>query len=181
MDLLPTTLPGVILIQPKIHRDERGFFLESYHEPRYQAAGVKATFIQDNHSASVKDTLRGLHLQLKRPQAKLLRCTEGEIFDVAVDVRRSSPSFGKWFGATLTAENARQMYVPEGFAHGFLVLSKQAQVEYKCSDVYVPDDQITVSWKDPQIGIEWLIAEPILSPKDRDAKTLSELKDFLPS
>jgi dTDP-4-dehydrorhamnose 3,5-epimerase len=180
MELLPTSLPGVLLIQPKVHRDARGFFIETYHAPRYKEAGVKDEFIQDNQSASVQRTLRGLHAQIRRPQAKLVRCIEGSIFDVAVDVRQGSPTFGKWFGAVLSAENARQMYVPAGFVHGFAVSSPTAQVEYKCSDIYVADDQLTVLWNDPAIGIDWGIQDPILSEKDKAAKPLAELMEFLP-
>jgi dTDP-4-dehydrorhamnose 3,5-epimerase len=180
MELLPTTLPGVLLIQPKIHRDERGFFIETFHAPRYAAAGVEAEFIQDNQSSSVQRTLRGLHAQIRRPQAKLVRCIEGEILDVAVDVRKGSPMFGRWFAAILNADNCRQMYIPTGFVHGFAVLSDRAQVEYKCSDVYVPDDQLTVLWNDPKIGVDWGIEDPILSPKDKVARPLSEVMDQLP-
>jgi dTDP-4-dehydrorhamnose 3,5-epimerase len=181
MELLPTSLLGVLLIQPKINRDGRGFFVETFHEPRYREAGVTARFVQDNHSSSVKNTVRGLHAQLRRPQAKLVRCVEGEIFDVAVDVRKGSPHFGKWFGALLSADNARQLYVPEGFVHGFAVLSERAQVEYKCSDVYVADDQFTVLWNDPGIGVDWGVAEPILSDKDKLAPPLSDVMGLLPS
>jgi dTDP-4-dehydrorhamnose 3,5-epimerase len=181
MEMLPTGLPGVLLIQPAIHRDERGFFIETYHAPRYREAGVDADFVQDNQSSSLKNTLRGLHAQVRRPQAKLVRCIEGAIFDVAVDVRRGSPFFGKWFGAVLNAENCRQMYVPKGFVHGFVVISDRAQVEYKCSDVYVADDQLTVLWNDPQLGVNWGVKDPILSPKDKSAKTLAELQDLLPA
>jgi dTDP-4-dehydrorhamnose 3,5-epimerase len=180
MELLPTSLPGVILIQPKIHRDDRGFFIETFHEPRYLAAGVTAHFVQDNQSSSVKNTLRGLHIQLKRPQAKLVRCIEGEIFDVAVDVRQGSASFGKWFGTLLNENNAQQMYIPEGFAHGFSVLSAKAQVEYKCSDIYLAEEQLTVPWNDPSIGIDWRVSDPILSAKDQVAKPLAKLLDLLP-
>lgn len=181
MELLPTSLPGVLLIQPKVHRDERGFFVETFQIPRYKEAGVTVDFVQDNQSASQKNTLRGLHAQIQRPQAKLVRCIEGEIFDVAVDVRKGSPNFGKWFGALLNAENCRQMYVPAGFVHGFAVMTERAQVEYKCSDIYVPDDQLTVLWNDPQIGVQWGIQDPILSPKDKGAKTLAQQMDLLPN
>jgi dTDP-4-dehydrorhamnose 3,5-epimerase len=181
MEFLPTSLPGVLLIQPKIHRDERGFFIETYHEARYLESGIPTRFVQDNQSSSVQGTLRGLHAQLKHPQAKLVRCIEGEILDVAVDIRQGSPSFSKWFAARLSAENARQMYVPVGFVHGFLVLSERAQVEYKCSDIYVPNDQLTLRWNDPDIGIDWGRKDPILSEKDRSAKSLIELKEFLPN
>lgn len=181
MKILTTSLPGVLVIEPKIHKDERGFFIETYHEERYIASGITKHFVQDNQSASVKNTLRGLHAQVKRPQAKLVRCIEGEIFDVAVDVRKGSPTFGKWYGVLLNAQTARQMYIPEGFAHGFAVLSESVQVEYKCSDIYVANDQLTVLWNDPAIGIGWPVQNPILSPKDRDAKPLSALADLLPS
>jgi dTDP-4-dehydrorhamnose 3,5-epimerase len=181
MEILPCPLPGVVFIQPQVHRDARGFFIETYHAPRYREAGVDTDFVQDNQSSSVRGTLRGLHAQLKRPQAKLLRCSQGEIFDVAVDVRKGSPSFGKWFGAVLSADNARQLYVPAGFVHGFAVLSERALVEYKCSDVYVPDDQLSVLWNDPAIGVDWGIQDPILSMKDSQAKPLAELMDLLPS
>jgi dTDP-4-dehydrorhamnose 3,5-epimerase len=181
LELLLCTLPGVLLIQPKIHRDERGFFVETFHAPRYREAGVDVDFVQDNQSSSIRGTLRGLHAQVKRPQAKLVRCIEGEIFDVAVDVRKGSPNFGKWFGALLNAENCRQMYVPAGFVHGFAVKSDRAQVEYKCSDVYVAEDQLTVLWNDPKIGIDWGVSDPILSPKDKAAKALADLMDQLPS
>jgi dTDP-4-dehydrorhamnose 3,5-epimerase len=180
MNVLTTSLPGVLVIEPKIHRDERGFFIETYHEERYLASGITTRFIQDNQSASVQNTLRGLHAQIRRPQAKLVRCIEGEIFDVAVDARKGSPTFGKWYGVFLNSQTARQMYIPEGFVHGFTVVSPAAQVEYKCSDVYVADDQLTVLWNDPAIGIVWPVQNPILSPKDRDAKPLNELLDLLP-
>ncbi len=169
------------MVEPKVIRDDRGFFVETYHEMRYSAFGMPARFVQDNQSSSVKDTLRGLHAQIKHPQAKLVRCVEGEIYDVAVDIRRGSPTFGKWFGATLNADNALQMYVPVGFVHGFAVTSDRAQVEYKCSDIYYPEDQLTVLWNDAAIGIQWPISNPILSAKDRVAKTLKELEGLLPA
>ena len=181
MNVLTTSLPGVLVIEPKIHRDERGFFIETYHEARYLASGISTRFIQDNQSASVQNTLSGLHAQVRRPQAKLVRCIEGEIFDVAVDIRKGSPTFGKWYGTLLNATSARQMYIPEGFVHGFAVLSDSVQVEYKCSEIYVPDDQLTVLWNDPAIGIEWPLKTPILSSKDKAAKPLSDLSDLLPS
>jgi dTDP-4-dehydrorhamnose 3,5-epimerase len=180
MHVEPTALPGVLLITPKVHRDGRGFFIETYHEERYKAAGVAARFVQDNHSQSLRGTLRGLHAQLKRPQAKLVRCVEGSIWDVAVDVRVGSPTFGQWVGAELSAETGRQIYVPTGFVHGFAVLSESAQVEYKCSDIYVPDDQLTVRWDDPQLKVEWPVQAPVLSDKDRDAPLLDALMGLLP-
>ncbi len=170
-----TFIPDLLVIHPKVHPDARGFFFESYHEPRYQAAGIKARFVQDNHSSSSQGTLRGLHAQLRHPQAKLLRVLQGAIYDVAVDVRKGSGTYGKWFGVELSAENFKQLYVPAGFLHGFYVKSAQAQVEYKCSDIYVADDQVSVRWDDPEIGIQWGAHEPLLSEKDRQAPFLKDL------
>jgi dTDP-4-dehydrorhamnose 3,5-epimerase len=166
MRVLQTELDGVRIIEPTVHRDGRGFFVETYHEARYRDHGIDARFVQDNHSRSVARTLRGLHLQLRHPQAKLVRVVEGEIFDVAVDVRRGSPTFARWVGVTLSAENFKQSFIPPGFAHGFFVVSPQAQVEYKCTDVYRPDDEIGIAWNDPDLAIEWPAAEPLLSPRD---------------
>lgn len=180
MHVEQTSLPGVLLITPKVHRDPRGFFVETYHEERYRAAGVDAHFVQDNHSQSARGTLRGLHAQLKRPQAKLVRCVEGSIWDVAVDVRVGSPTFGRWVGVELSAETAQQIYVPVGFVHGFAVLSERAQVEYKCSDVYVADDQLTVRWDDPELKVEWPVQGALLSDKDRNAPLLRDVMDVLP-
>jgi dTDP-4-dehydrorhamnose 3,5-epimerase len=182
MKFLPTELPGVLLIEPQVWRDERGFFLETYQREKYAAGGVDAVFVQDNHSRSVRGTLRGLHAQLRHPQGKLIRVIEGEIFDVAVDVRRGSPHFGKWMGAWLSAENFRQIYVPPGFVHGFCVTSEIAQVEYKCTDIYDPTSEITVLWNDPALGIQWpdLPTAPLLSKKDQLGKPLAELADRLP-
>lgn len=181
MQVEKTSLPGVLLITPVVHRDPRGFFTETYHRERYLAAGVDAVFVQDNHSQSVRGTLRGLHAQLKRPQAKLVRCVEGVIWDVAVDIRVGSPSFGQWAGAQLSADTGRQIYIPTGFAHGFVVLSERAQVEYKCSEVYVPEDQLGIRWNDPQLGVAWPQAvEPLLSEKDEVAPRLQDLMDRLP-
>jgi dTDP-4-dehydrorhamnose 3,5-epimerase len=178
---LPTELPGVVIVEPDVHRDARGFFVETWSAPKYGEGGIDAVFVQDNHSRSVRGTLRGLHLQTPRAQAKLLRASAGEIFDVAADVRRGSPTFGKWVGVVLSAENARQLFVPAGFAHGFCVLSETADLAYKCTDVYVPSDEITVRWDDPAIGVKWPIAEPLLSARDAAAKTLAELGDRLPA
>lgn len=180
MHVESTAIPGVLLISPKVFADPRGFFVETYHEERYAAAGMSAHFVQDNHSQSAKGTLRGLHAQLKRPQAKLVRCIEGSIWDVAVDVRVGSPTFGKWVGAELSAATAMQIYVPVGFVHGFAVLSERAQVEYKCSDVYVPDDQFSVRWNDPELGVHWPLTDPLLSDKDRDAPLLRDVMQQLP-
>lgn len=180
MKVRPTTLPGVVVVEPVVHRDPRGFFLETYHRRRYEEHGIDAAFVQDNHSASVKDTLRGLHLQATRLQAKLLRVMRGAIFDVAVDVREGSPTFGCWTGETLSDENHHQLYIPAGFAHGFCVLSDRAEVAYKCSDYYVADDEIAIAWNDSDIGVEWPVAEPILSERDRRAPPLAELAGRLP-
>jgi dTDP-4-dehydrorhamnose 3,5-epimerase len=174
----PTELPGVVLIEPDVHRDERGFFLETYQQSRYSGGGVDASFVQDNHSRSGRGTLRGLHAQLKRPQGKLVRVIEGEVFDVAVDIRRGSPHFGRYFGALLSADNFLQLYVPAGFAHGFCVTSEIAQFEYKCTDFYDPEDEFAVSWNDPEIGIPWPLANPLLSAKDAAAPRLSEVESL---
>ena len=180
MKVFPTDLEGVLVIEPQVHRDDRGFFAETFHAPRYAAAGVDATFIQDNHSRSVRNTLRGLHSQLERPQAKLLRVLRGAIFDVVVDVRVGSPTFKRWISVELSDENFRQIFVPVGFAHGFCVLSDVAEVEYKCSDVYQAGDELGLAWNDPEIGVKWPTDDPLLSPKDREGKPLSRLLDRLP-
>lgn len=181
MRSVPATIPGVVIIEPDVYSDPRGFFLETYHADKYRAAGIPGPFVQDNHSRSVQGTLRGLHLQLRRPQGKLVRVIEGEIFDVAVDVRRGSPTFGQWMGVTLTAENFRQCYVPPGFAHGFAVVSPVAQVEYKCTDLYDPKSEIGIAWNDPAIGINWPIATPLLSERDIRHPQLSSVIDQLPA
>lgn len=180
MRVLPTELPGVVIIEADVHRDGRGFFLETYHADRYRDHGIPGPFVQDNHSQSVAGTLRGLHLQLRRPQGKLIRVVEGEVFDVAVDVRRGSPTFGRWVSVTLTADNFRQCYVPPGFAHGFCVVSPIAQLEYKCTDLYDPASEIGIAWNDPAIGISWPVTDPILSQRDSRHPTLAELGDRLP-
>jgi dTDP-4-dehydrorhamnose 3,5-epimerase len=174
MQFIPTELSGVILIEPDVYRDERGFFLETYHAQRYAAGGVTANFVQDNHSYSVQDTLRGLHIQHQRPQGKLVRVLSGEIFDVAVDICPGSPTFRRWVGVVLSAENFRQLYVPPGYAHGFLVLSNDAQVAYKCSDFYHPGGETSIRWDDPDIGINWPSTSPLLSAKDAAALSLHE-------
>jgi dTDP-4-dehydrorhamnose 3,5-epimerase len=174
-------LPGVVLVEPTLFPDERGFFLETFHERKYREGGIAASFVQDNQSRSVQGTLRGLHSQRQHPQGKLVRAIEGEIFDVAVDVRRGSPTFARWVGVRLSAENFHQLYVPPGFVHGFCVLSEFAQVEYKCTDFYAPNDEQSVIWNDPDIGIEWPVAEPVISPKDRVAPRLAEILQQLPS
>jgi dTDP-4-dehydrorhamnose 3,5-epimerase len=180
MKFLPAGLPGVLVIEPDVHKDQRGFFLESYHAQKYRDGGILLPFVQDNHSFSIRGTIRGLHAQQRRPQGKLLRVIDGEIFDVAVDIRRGSPTFGRWVGIHLSSENFRQCYVPPGFAHGFAVLSSSAQLEYKCTDYYDPTDEIGVIWNDPEIGIAWPVESPILSPKDLGAPRLREVADKLP-
>ncbi len=180
MKFVATDLPGVIAIEPRVFRDDRGFFLESYHEEKFTAGGIDVRFVQDNHSRSVLGTLRGLHLQRTRTQGKLIRVIRGEIFDVAVDVRVGAPNFGRWVGLTLSAENFLQLYVPPGFAHGFCVTSEVAEVEYKCTDFYVPDDELTLKWNDPEIGIMWPVTAPLLSVKDQSAKGLAEVMELLP-
>jgi dTDP-4-dehydrorhamnose 3,5-epimerase len=178
--VVPTALPGVLIIEPDVHRDGRGFFLETYHADRYLEYGIRGPFTQDNLSRSTAGTLRGLHLQLERPQGKLIHVVEGEVFDVAVDVRRGSPTFGRWFGIVLAAENFKQCYVPPGFAHGFCVLSPMAQVAYKCTDFYDPTGEIGIAWDDPALAIDWPVAEPMLSERDRHNPTLAAQTDRLP-
>jgi dTDP-4-dehydrorhamnose 3,5-epimerase len=177
---IPTELPGVIIIEPRVLTDARGFFFESYHAPRYAEAGITVTFVQDNHSSSAKGTIRGLHYQLRRPQAKLLRVIRGSVLDVAVDIRRGSPTFGRWVGVELSAENKRQLFVPAGFGHGFCATSDVAELEYKCSDVYVADDQHGVLWNDPTIAIKWPARDPILSDADRAYRPLTLEREDLP-
>jgi len=177
---MPAAIPGVVIIEPDVHRDPRGFFLETYHAEKYRAAGIDGPFVQDNHSRSARGTLRGLHLQLKHPQGKLVRVIEGEIFDVAVDVRRGSPTFGRWVGVTLSAENFRQCYLPPGFAHGFAVVSAIAQVEYKCTDLYDPKDELGLAWNDPSLAIEWPLGEPFLSARDTGHPLLADVMERLP-
>jgi len=177
---LATELPGVVLVEPDLHRDRRGFFLETYHLEKYRAGGIEGTFVQDNHSRSARGALRGLHAQVRAPQAKLVRAVEGEMFDVAVDIRRGSPRFGRWVGHRLSGDNFLQLYIPPGFAHGFCVLSEVVHVEYKCTAFYDADDEITVAWNDPEIGIAWPLDDPTLSAKDAAAPPLAALLDRLP-
>ena len=180
MRFVPTDLPGVILIEPDVHRDDRGFFIETYHVDKYQAGGIGSLFVQDNHSRSARGTVRGLHLQIRHPQGKLIRVVEGEIFDVAVDVRRGSPTFGRFIGMTLSAENFIQCYVPPGFAHGFCVVSPFAQVEYKCTDRYDPESEVGIAWNDPTLAIPWPVDLPILSDRDRRHPGLAQVTESLP-
>lgn len=180
MKTISTDLPGVVVIEPQVFTDARGFFFESYNAERYAEAGIPATFVQDNHSCSTKSTIRGLHYQFRHPQAKLLRVIRGAVFDVAVDIRRGSPTFGRWVGIELSAQNKRQLFIPAGLAHGFCVTSDRAEVEYKCTDFYVPDDQHGVLWSDPRIGIAWPVQDPVLSEKDKNYLPLGSDRDDLP-
>ena len=174
MRFLATSLPGVILIEADVFGDERGFFLETYRQEEFAAAGIDLPFVQDNHSGSVRGVLRGLHYQEPFAQGKLIRCAAGAVFDVAVDIRKGSPSFGRWFGTELSADNKVQMWVPPGFAHGFCVTSAWGEIVYKCTDVWRKEHDRAIAWNDPAIGIEWPIAEPLLSAKDAAAPRLRE-------
>ncbi|MGD0799087.1 MAG: dTDP-4-dehydrorhamnose 3,5-epimerase [Acidobacteriaceae bacterium] len=179
MQLIPTELKDVLILEPKVFGDERGFFLEAYNEATFKALGLPTHFMQDNHSGSRKGVLRGLHYQLKQPQGKLVRALRGEIFDAAVDLRRDSPQFGRWFGLVLSAENKRQLWIPPGYAHGFLVLSEFAEVSYKATELYAPAYERSVLWNDPAIGIEWpLEGEPTLSEKDRAGALLADAETY---
>ncbi len=166
MRFIETSLPGVLLIEPDVFEDNRGFFMETYHQDKYASCRINRVFVQDNYSYSQKGTLRGLHYQFPHPQAKLAFALSGEIYDVAVDIRRGSPTFGKWLGVSLSAENRRQIFVPEGFAHGFCVVSETAKVLYKCTNFYYPEHDHGVLWSDPEIGIDWPVKTPQLSDKD---------------
>lgn len=177
MNVIETDLPEVLLIEPKVFGDERGFFMETWHGPRYAEAGIPEHFVQDNLSFSQRGVLRGLHFQNPQPQGKLVSVLQGEVFDVAVDIRVGSPNFGKWTGAFLSAENKRQLWVPPNFAHGFVVTGDNALFSYKCTDYYAPANEGTVLWNDPEIGIQWPIQEPTLSDKDRAARPLSEMPE----
>ncbi|MDB5996928.1 MAG: rfbC [Pseudomonas sp.] len=180
MNVIETALPGVLILEPKVFGDERGFFYESFNAKAFEdATGLKRQFVQDNHSRSQKGVLRGLHFQLENTQGKLVRVTAGEVLDVAVDVRRSSPNFGQWAGVRLSAENRRQLWVPEGFAHGFVVLSEFAEFLYKTTDYYNPTAERCLRWDDPTLAIDWQLDEaPKLSAKDQVGKTLQEIELF---
>lgn len=176
MNFLPTGLPGVVLIEPKVFGDARGFFMETFRHSAFAEAGIDVQFVQDNHSASARGVLRGLHYQLAKPQGKLVRVTQGSAFDVAVDLRRSSPAFGKHVGVELSADNKRMLWVPPGFAHGFLALSEHVEFQYKCTDYYDPASERSVLWNDPALGIQWPLApgeSPRLSAKDAAGTTLA--------
>ena len=181
MEFKPTQFPVVILVKPAVFSDERGFFMETYRAENFAKAGIADNFVQDNHSGSVQGTLRGLHYQIRQPQGKLVQVVSGEIFDVAVDLRRSSQLFGKWVGEILSAENKRQLWIPVGFAHGFYVLSEWADVIYKVTDYYAPEWDRTLLWNDPDIGIDWPLIDGsalLISDKDADGLTLEEAETF---
>jgi dTDP-4-dehydrorhamnose 3,5-epimerase len=180
MNATPLAIPDVILFEPKVFGDDRGFFFESFNQARFEeAVGHAVSFVQDNHSKSSKGVLRGLHYQIQQTQGKLVRVTQGEVFDVAVDIRRSSPTFGKWVGALLSAENKHQLWVPEGFAHGFVVLSETAEFLYKTTNYYAPAHERSILWNDPDLAIDWQFdGQPLLSAKDQAAKRLSEAEVF---
>lgn len=181
MKVTPTSLPDVLLIEPQVFGDERGFFFESFNERVFaEKTGIQPKFVQDNHSRSPKNVLRGLHYQIKQPQGKLVRVVSGEVFDVAVDLRKNSPTFGKWTGTNLSAENKRMLWVPEGFAHGFLVLSEVADFIYKTTSYYAPVHERCIAWSDPDIGIQWPLAgDPVLGAKDRSGKRLRDAEVFI--
>ncbi len=179
MKCMAQSLPGVILIKPDLFEDNRGFFLETYHLAKYKEKGIDHPFVQDNHSRSHKGALRGLHYQLRRPQAKLVYVVAGEVLDVAVDIRRGSPTFGHWTGTILSENNRRQLFIPEGFAHGFCVLSDRADVIYKCTDLYTAGDDYGIVWSDPTIDVTWPIENPVLSEKDRRNPELREIPEAL--
>lgn len=181
MNFIPTEIPDVIIIEPKVFGDDRGFFMETWHAQKFSDAGITKTFVQDNYSKSSKGVLRGLHYQLRQPQGKLVRVVIGEVFDVAVDIRKSSPTFGKWVGAYLSSENKRALWVPPGFAHGFYVTSGIAEFEYKCTDFYAPEHERCIQWNDPYLNINWpLVGEqkPLLSNKDINGVAFTEADYF---
>lgn len=173
------SIPGVLLIEPMVFEDDRGFFLETYHEKKYPEAGIDKPFVQDNHSHSCRGTLRGLHYQLKHPQGKLVYVIRGEVFDVAVDIRRGSSTFGQWTGTILSEKNKHQLFIPEGFAHGLCVISETADVLYKCTDLYAPGDEYGILWSDPVIGIDWPVENPVLSEKDAESPRLMDVPEEL--
>lgn len=178
MTIVETPLPGLRILHPRVFRDERGFFLETYHQQRYAAAGITDVFVQDNHSRSGHGTIRGLHLQLDPPQAKLVRVVVGRVLDIAVDLRAGSPTFGQHHGVELSAENATQIYIPAGFAHGFAVLSDVAEVEYKCSSHYRPEGEVVIRYDDDELGISWPFERPVLSARDAAAPRLAAVDDL---
>jgi dTDP-4-dehydrorhamnose 3,5-epimerase len=180
MNVTTTDHPEVLLIEPDVFRDARGFFMETFHAGKFRELGLPENFVQDNHSRSARGVLRGLHYQLQHPQGKLVRAVSGEVLDVAVDIRTGSPFFGTWVGIVLSGDNPMQIYIPPGFAHGFCVVSEQADVSYKCTDFYAPGDEYGIAWDDPDIGIEWPELEYLLSDKDRRYPRLKDCGDHLP-
>ncbi len=180
MKITTTAIAEVLLVEPQVFGDERGFFFESFNQRRWrETTGLSTTFVQENHSRSVKNVLRGLHYQIKQPQGKLVRVIVGEVFDVAVDIRKSSPTFGAWVGTVLSADNKHQLWVPEGFAHGFVVLSEAAEFLYMTTDYYAPEHERAIRWNDPDLAVDWPIkGEPLLSAKDREAPLLGEAELF---
>jgi dTDP-4-dehydrorhamnose 3,5-epimerase len=180
MKIIPAAIPDVLIIESKVFGDERGFFFESFNAKAFeQATGLKCNFVQDNHSKSAKHVLRGLHYQIQQPQGKLVRVVQGEVFDVAVDIRRSSKTFGHWVGVHLSAENKKQLWIPEGFAHGFIALSETAEFLYKTTDYYAPEHERSIAWNDAAINIQWPFqGTPIVSPKDQQAKSLAQAEHF---
>jgi len=179
MNVLETSLPGVLIIEPKVFGDSRGFFYESWNARAFEAAGIHASFVQDNNSRSARNVLRGMHYQIKQPQGKLVRVTLGEVFDVVVDLRRSSPTFGKWEGVRLSAENKRMLWIPPGFAHGFLVVSEHADFLYKTTDYWMPEHERTVAWNDPDLAIDWpLQGAPVVSAKDAKGTPFAQAETY---
>lgn len=180
MKITPLDIPEVLLVEPDVHGDERGFFMETWHGQKFAEAGLNATFVQDNHSRSRRGVLRGLHYQLEQPQGKLVRVVSGAVFDVAVDIRKGSPTFGRWVGVELSGDNHRQLFVPEGFAHGFCVLSESVDFLYKCTDYYAPESEHGVIWNDPDIGIDWPDGDYQVSARDQANQRLKALDAVLP-
>ncbi len=180
MQIVPTPLKGLVQIEPAVFGDARGKFVEIFHEARYDAAGISTRFVQDNFSWSVRGALRGLHYQLSRPQGKLVTVVKGAVYDVAVDIRKGSPTFGQWYGVELSDVNLRQLYIPPGFAHGFCVLSEEAGFLYKCTEVYSPADERGIVWNDPALAIAWPVTTPLISAKDQAYKCLADMMQELP-
>ena len=179
MEFIQTKVPDVILIKPKVFEDQRGLFMEYYHVEKFKLAGIDSLFVQDNHAKSIQNTLRGLHFQIKYPQGKLLRCLKGKVFDVAVDLRKDSSYYGQWVGEELSEDNKFQLFIPAGFAHGYYVLSETAEIAYKCSAIYHPEDEQGLRWDDPDIAIDWPGKDPILSEKDRQLPFLKDINEVV--
>lgn len=181
MEFVPTSIPEVVLIKPRVFGDQRGYFLEVWHERKFAEAGLDLAFVQDNHSHSSQWTLRGMHFQIEQPQGKLVRVARGAVFDVAIDVRRSSPTFGRWVGVELSESNHHMLWVPPGFAHGFLALTPDVDFVYKCTDFYAPQHERTIHWADPEVGVEWPLppgVEPVVAPRDAAAGPMRSVECF---